>query len=62
MVTQRDRNSSGLVPPWRGRTGSGRRQRCGPGSRRWHDTSLDWLNSKSMFVVPDGSWTRCQKR
>ncbi len=26
------------------------------------EATLLWLNSKSMFVVPDGSWTRDQKR
>ena len=24
------------------------------------DSVVFWLNSKSMFVVPDGSWTRDQ--
>src|SRR5215207_4365597 len=60
VVTHTDRNSCGLVPPCVRSYWISRSPLVRTGVTPFDERVSDWLNSKSMFVVPVGSWTRCQ--
>ena len=58
--THRDTKSCGLVPPCARSYWISRSPAVRTGVTPLLEMVDDWLNSKSMFVVPLGSWTRCQ--
>jgi hypothetical protein len=62
VVTHRDTNRIGFVPPWARSYWISRSPAVRTGVTAFPEVVLDWLNSKSMFVVPEGSCTRCQNR
>src|SRR5918995_3566301 len=62
VVSHRDTNRTGFVPPWERSYWMSRSPAVRTGVTPLPETVLDWLNSKSMFVVPEGSCTRCQNR
>src|SRR5918994_283472 len=59
---QRERNRIGLVPPLDRSYWISKSPDVRTGVTPLPEMTLDWLNSKSMFVVPCGSCTRCQNR
>src|SRR6266545_73809 len=62
LVTQRWKPRTGLVPPWARSYLISTSPAVRTGVTPLPLGVLDWLNSKSMLVVPDGSWTRSQAR
>src|SRR6266545_5890386 len=62
LVTQRWNPSTGVVPPWARSYLISTSPAVRTGVTPLPLTCVDWLNSKSMLVVPDGSCTRSQAR
>src|SRR6266511_2772750 len=60
LATQRERNSPGWVPPCARSYWISMSPALRTGVTPLPLTVVDWLNSKSMLVVPVGSCTRCQ--